>query len=40
MTVRGFDGRLPISDPSRVSVVDIVALVATLAVFLVIRIRL
>lgn len=40
MTVRGFDGRLPTSDPSRIALVDLLALAATLAVFLFVRIRL
>ena len=40
MLVRGFDGRLPLSEPSRIAGVDIAALALTLAVFLFIRIRL
>jgi cobalt/nickel transport system permease protein len=40
MLVRGFDGRLPLSEPSRVAKTDLAALGLTLAVFLFIRTQL
>jgi cobalt/nickel transport system permease protein len=40
MMVRGFDGRLPLSSPHRISARDLIALAATLAIFLAVRIRL
>lgn len=40
MTVRGFDGRLPLSEPSRIGKADIAALTVTAAVFLFIRTQL
>jgi cobalt/nickel transport system permease protein len=40
MMVRGFDGKLPLSDPHHMEAGDFAALAATLAVFLAIRIQL
>jgi len=40
MLVRGFDGRLPLSEPSRIAKADMAALGLTLAVFLFIRTQL
>ncbi len=40
MLVRGFDGRLPVTSPSRIAAKDVAALSAALAVFLFVRIQL
>jgi cobalt/nickel transport system permease protein len=40
MTVRGFDGRLPLSEPGRIELADVAALAMTLAIFLLIRTQL